>query len=656
MAIEVKGPNLPDLSFYDMPGVFRNAKHEEDQFLVKVVENLVRSYISHEKAIILWAVPMNHDPETSSTFTLIRSLSAQDRTIGVMTKADLLPSGGHHQWLAMLRKETHQVGRGYYITRRAPPSCNPEGPDREIMRRDRASLRDESAAEEAFFNRRVGAWPQEFSEFDDRCGIDQLVKFLAQTLAQEFARNLPDLSRKLRAKLHATQSELMKLPEMPLNPEYEVRKSLMKFTQDFQARLRSKAFSASWAKTAEAFKVRVLDLKPKYRVIPEGFSMVPRDSAGASDRESIFSVNNSPSLSVKRQRPIDLTSDIATPRRRRVENGLVKIEEFPGSFSQMSPTTPGAASGRARSKTLGQIRNLIRSEREAGKPGEVPYDVIESLCMEAVRPWSGPLQGFLDSTMKYLLDELNVSLNESFKELKKRQVYTNAKKLTTDWLKGHKIRIAEQLERNLRMETTKIYTMDDESFQRHRAHEAHMLRRNRHFYRWKAYNGDTVQEKIEDWDKLSAEGRRKEEEKMVKEGAKLGDDPYEVELGVASHVRGYYLTAAMRFIDIIAMHITSGLFLDLEKDIELYLDKSMGLDRPNLSAHFFESLMEEEQSTAERRARLKAELERFAKANREISDLNETVIRASANDSAPPQHEDDEGMEDADGDMDIDGF
>lgn len=106
VAIEVKGPELPDLSFYDMPGVFRNAKQEQDQFLVKVVENLVRQYIAHEKAIILWAVPMNHDPETSSTFTLIRSLGAQYRTIGVMTKADLLPRGGYHQWYVLLFDST----------------------------------------------------------------------------------------------------------------------------------------------------------------------------------------------------------------------------------------------------------------------------------------------------------------------------------------------------------------------------------------------------------------------------------------------------------------------------------------------------------------------------------------------------------------------
>lgn len=181
VAIKVNGPGLPDLSFYDMPGVFRNARHEEDQFLVKVVENLAKEYIARKNAIILWAVPMNHDPETSSTFTLIRALRAQNRTIGVLTKADLLPKGGHQQWLAMLAGKQHQVGKGYFITSRAAPDLE----DQDTQRRDRQSLREEHAAEEAFFNRQSEdrAWPQEFSQFDDRCGIDQLVKFLAQTLA-----------------------------------------------------------------------------------------------------------------------------------------------------------------------------------------------------------------------------------------------------------------------------------------------------------------------------------------------------------------------------------------------------------------------------------------------------------------------------------------
>lgn len=554
----------------------------------------------------------------------------------------------------MLAGQQHQVGRGYFITSRAPPAAHDDS--QEMQRRDRQSLRDEHAAEEAFFNRQGGpdrTWPQEFSNFDDRCGIDQLVKFLAQSLAQEFARNLPDLSRKLNIKLKETRDKLNRLPEMPQNPEHEVRKSLLKFSNDFQLRLRSKAFSAGWAKVAETFKIKILELKPRYRVMPDGF-VIQRDLYGTanSDRDSVFSANNSPSLSVKRQRPIDLTTDIGTPsaQRRRGENGMVKTEENVNSLFN-SPAMPAPANGRVPSKTLGQIRNLIRSEREAGKPGEVPYDVIESLCMEAVKPWISPLHKFVDDTMLHLRRELKSSLDESFQSLKKRQVFRDAEKHTRTWLEAHKTRIFEQLVRNYKLETTKIYTMDDASFQRHQAHEAHMLRRNRHFYRYKHYNNDPSPEKIENWDSMTADARRKEEERMQKEQSKLGDDPYKVELGVASHVRGYYLTAAMRFIDIIAMHITSGLFPDLDADIDQYLEQKMGL-MGGVAPEVFEQLMEEQKSTADKRVHLKTELQRFDRAVAEIVDLKQTVMRASiSNGSGISQ----QNGHDVDSSMEIDG-
>lgn len=282
----------------------------------------------------------------------------------------------------MLANQQHQVGRGYFITCRAPPMHDEHDHGQEVPRRDRHSLAIESAAEESFFNRQsAGAmWPQEFAEFANKCGIDQLVKFLAQSLAEEFARSLPEISRTLTSKLAHTRDTLKRLPDMPQNPEHEVRKSLLKFTNDFQARLTSKSFGSSWAKIAETFRVRILELKPRYRVIPEGFSIQRDSSAGGSDRESVFSGNNSPSLSVKRNRPIDLTEDAITPsaQRRRGENGLVKVEEGSRSYSVNSPMGNGSGSvgnGRVASRTLAAVRNMIRSEREAGKPGEVPYDV-----------------------------------------------------------------------------------------------------------------------------------------------------------------------------------------------------------------------------------------------------------------------------------------
>lgn len=241
--------------------------------------------------------------------------------------------------------------------------------------------------------------------------------------------------------------------------------------------------------------------------------------------------------------------------------------------------------------------------------------------------------------------------------MQKRQVYRDAKRLTAEWLKGHKQRIFEYLFRNYKMETTKVYTTDDESFQRHRAHETQMLRRNRHFYRWKAYNNDPSPEKLEDWNKLSAEARRNEEQRIQKEELKLGDDEYGTELDVAARVRGYYLTAAMRFIDVTAMQFTSGLFPELISDIEMHLDREMGLagGPAPYDPDMFVRLMEEEPSTAAKRSKLKGDVLRFNQAVEGIQELNQTVMRASA--SAPPRQVlvQDLEMEDADGEEFYDG-
>src|SRR5688572_4582779 len=103
VALEIMGPDLPDLSFYDMPGIFQNPADARDDYLVSVVRNLSKEYINHPSAIILCGVAMNNDAENSCTMNLLRRLGASNRTIGVLTKADLLASAGHEQWLKIMQ-------------------------------------------------------------------------------------------------------------------------------------------------------------------------------------------------------------------------------------------------------------------------------------------------------------------------------------------------------------------------------------------------------------------------------------------------------------------------------------------------------------------------------------------------------------------------
>jgi GTPase SAR1 family protein len=81
VALEMKGPNYPDLSFYDLPGVFYTPAQEEDEYLVQVVRNLASHYLRKESAIVIWALPMTNDPETSISLGLIREARAQRRTM-----------------------------------------------------------------------------------------------------------------------------------------------------------------------------------------------------------------------------------------------------------------------------------------------------------------------------------------------------------------------------------------------------------------------------------------------------------------------------------------------------------------------------------------------------------------------------------------------
>lgn len=174
VALEIKGPDLPDLSFYDMPGIFQNPADANDEYLVNVVRNLSRAYIQHPSAIIICAMPMNSDAENSATFGLTRRLKAKDRTIGVLTKADLLPDGGNHaQWLEIMKGYAHATGLGYFITSR------PQGKELEELKK---------WEERMFEDQSVDKWPAPFHQFVHRCGVERLKAFLSERLGEEFAK------------------------------------------------------------------------------------------------------------------------------------------------------------------------------------------------------------------------------------------------------------------------------------------------------------------------------------------------------------------------------------------------------------------------------------------------------------------------------------
>ncbi|KAK4238126.1 P-loop containing nucleoside triphosphate hydrolase protein [Achaetomium macrosporum] len=623
VALEVKGPDLADLNFYDLPGVFMTARRAEDTFLERVVQNLTQEYISRSSAIILCAVPMNQDTENSLALKLVRRLRAEDRCIGVMTKADLLPKedAAASGWLAMLRGEAHKTGHGYFITSR-------QGSD----------LEEQNKMEEAFFNRTAdatGQWPEAFDGAKDRCGVEKLKTFLSLKLGEEFSKILPEVKDKVNKRLQEIGEQLKKYPEPPPNPELEVMKSLAEFTIRVKDRVMHQDFMSIWdGRFGEPFKRTIIGLKPKFNV---------KEHAKASNPVVIVLDGDSPATSpTMRKRPAPVTDlTESTPKRHRGQqsNGVVKSEPsdhpmWPATptHSRITPVNGMTPSRGSKSKSLMDIRNLIRRAAIPGQPGLVSASVYEPLYTEAAKSWAPHLEWFISNTFAFLHVEIFAILDSAFSHLKNRAVYKESVEHMRVFIETQKAELRQQLQFIYKLEAQRLFTKDEETLERHKMAEMKILVRHRNHFRIAAHNGEELctVPKVDD---MTDEERKQEEIRMAKELKNLGPDPFEPELAVAAYIRGYYLTAANRFVDYVSIHIMSGLLPRVASVIETYLHEKLGLTSHVTTQEVLERLMSEGPEIEQKRRDLRAEKETLDGAMDIIVNLERREAAAAASSS-----------------------
>eukprot|EP00891_Asterochloris_glomerata_P004731 jgi/Astpho2/4731/e_gw1.00067.68.1_t len=92
--LTVSSPNVPNLTLVDMPGLTKVPIDGQPKSIVRDLEDMARTYIKGDNAIILAVTPANADLATSDALHLAREVDpAGDRTIGVLTKLDIMDPG-----------------------------------------------------------------------------------------------------------------------------------------------------------------------------------------------------------------------------------------------------------------------------------------------------------------------------------------------------------------------------------------------------------------------------------------------------------------------------------------------------------------------------------------------------------------------------------
>ncbi|TGJ88558.1 hypothetical protein E0Z10_g165 [Xylaria hypoxylon] len=640
ISLEIKGPELPGLSFYDLPGVFLSPDQEEDEYIVKVVRNLTRHYIKREHAIIMWALPMNADPENSISLGIIREAKAAKRTIGIMTKADKLATENEAQWLAMFRQEKQSVGHGFFATSRPPDG----------------SLESAGKWEELFFTHEVGSWPHEFDDFKARCGVDLLSEYISVQLGDAFAQSLPSIKGKVYARLKEIERQLADLPEIPSNVEHEVKKSLYQFLWRMKTAMKDSEFSSEWNSLNKQFRDIIFKIKPTCSVKEPAAQTIDLSDA---DTE-VSAVTPS-----RRPRPSDSTMRPTPGKRPRQDNEApvtpVKQEDFSTSvFRASSVISTGVAdmsSPFVGFRNLGRltmdirdIRTQVIKKQRPGMPRDlVPDEVRETMCLDAVRKWQGPLETYMDKTAELLERVTNQALEESLGVLRRRLIFKECqihlKQFIDQIVTDQRARLSEMYN----SETYQMYMMNEDAFTRYKKQELEQLRRARAIYRLKAVALIEWGYDIKRLEDMSEDERSKEHRILTQQLPKIGIDPYETEIEVAAFVRGYYNTAATRFVEGITMNVNSNLFRIMgSSELDEFMDQQLGLFS-KAAPKVYITLMEEDTKTANLREQLKGELDKLSQAMNSINSLESSPASGSSSDtmfSAPVIDLDDDLDED----------
>lgn len=180
LSIEVAGPEQEHLTVIDVPGIFQRVTKDvttkEDKDFVKA---MVSDYMKNPRSVMLTVVPANVDVATQLILEMAEEVDADgQRTLGVLTKPDLVDKGAERTVVDMVEGRSHELRLGWCIVK------NPGQQD--ILN----PAFDRYAEEDSFF-RTVQPWN---SLPMDRLGVDALRERLQIILAAHIRREFPKVS------------------------------------------------------------------------------------------------------------------------------------------------------------------------------------------------------------------------------------------------------------------------------------------------------------------------------------------------------------------------------------------------------------------------------------------------------------------------------
>lgn len=196
LSIEISGPDRPQLTLVDLPGLIHSENKAQTTHDVELVWQLVSSYIENKRTIILAVVTAKNDYANQIILKRAREVDRDgNRTLGIITKPDTLHPGSESEAefvdLAQNEDSVVQFRLGWHILK-----------NRSYEVKD-CSFSERNRSESSFFDE--GAWSK-LSK--DVVGVDSLRRRLSALLLDHIRSELPSVCREVKEKLLKCEKDL----------------------------------------------------------------------------------------------------------------------------------------------------------------------------------------------------------------------------------------------------------------------------------------------------------------------------------------------------------------------------------------------------------------------------------------------------------------
>lgn len=119
LRLEICGPSQEHLSVIDVPGIFKNVTPGvTTKADITLVRNLVHGYMESPRSVMLTVIPANVDVATQEILQIAADVDPDGkRTLGVLTKPDLVDEGAESRVVDLLDGRAHPLRLGWHVVR-----------------------------------------------------------------------------------------------------------------------------------------------------------------------------------------------------------------------------------------------------------------------------------------------------------------------------------------------------------------------------------------------------------------------------------------------------------------------------------------------------------------------------------------------------------